>query len=366
MEDNPLFNAGCGAVYNAQGFHESDASVMEGVTRRAGAVGAVTSVKNPVEAALKVMERSGHVLLAGKGADDFAAEQGCATVPNSYFDTPRRLQQWLTLREKEKAKRLATARDCSSCSSSSTVVDGTCGHAALTVALDHSVEVCENADSLAPTPCHNPPMDSDAGTRQSCSSSSSASSPSPSSSGHKFGTVGAVARDVFGNVAAATSTGGMTNKRAGRLGDTPVIGAGTYADNETAAISCTGYGEYFVRSVAAYDVCAMMKYCGLDVRTAAEAVVKKFSTFHYPRHSGLHKRKSVCDGDENVQQKTSVEEEGKVVGSATPSAFDCEFEGGLIAVDREGNYAFPFNSAGMYRGVVTQDTAPVAFIFQNE
>lgn len=231
MEDCPLFNAGKGAVLDAEGKAELDASVMDGKTLRAGAVGGVRTVKNPVLAARAVMERSGHVLLAGPGADNFAKSQGLEIVTEDYFIVPDRLERW---------KKSRSARD------------------------------------------------------------------------PKNGTVGAVALDQSGNLAAATSTGGMMNKVVGRLGDTPVIGAGTYANNATCAVSCTGHGEFFIRNVVAYDLSAMMEYRGMPLEEAAGFIVN----------------------EKLMSQKA---------------------EGGLIAIDKTGNIVMPFNTNAMFRGCRTSD-----------
>ena len=183
LEDSPLFNAGLGAVFNHDGINELDAAIMDGATRKAGAVAGVRHIKNPIELARMVMDRSPHVLLTGEGAEEFALEQGVKLVPGSYFYTERRWQQ---LEEAKRDDKLASA-------------------------------------------------DEDIGF---------------------FSTVGAVARDRQGNLAAATSTGGLTNKRWGRIGDSPIIGAGTYADNTSCAVSATGSGEYFMRAVVAHEICA--------------------------------------------------------------------------------------------------------------
>ncbi|VTU40506.1 Isoaspartyl peptidase precursor [Variovorax sp. PBS-H4] len=252
LEDCPLFNAGHGAVFTHAGTHELDAAVMNGADLRAGAVACVSRIRRPVRAARAVMEDGAHVLLAGAGAEDFARERGLEMVDPSYFSTDMRRAQL------ERAQ------------------------AAGRVALDHD------------------------GT---------ANSAAPLDEGRKFGTVGAVALDLQGHLAAATSTGGMTNKRLGRVGDSPLIGAGTYADDKRAAVSCTGSGEMFIRAAAAYDVCARMRYAGQSLAQAAQAVVMQ-----------------------------SLPEIG---GS-----------GGLIAVDRNGNVCMPFNTEGMYRGSARGSEAP--------
>jgi L-asparaginase / beta-aspartyl-peptidase len=239
LEDCPLFNAGRGSVFTAEGTHQMDASIMEGRTRNAGAVSLITGIRNPISLARDVMEKSNHVFLAGEGAMHFAKTLGYTLEEPSYFHNDLRHRQWLDLRDSEAFQ------------------------------LDHS----DRKDS-------------------------------------KFGTVGAVACDVHGNLAAATSTGGMTNKKWGRVGDSPMIGAGTYANNATCAISCTGSGEFFIRGVVAYDVSCLMEYRGLSLADAAIEVIQN--------------RVLKLGGD-----------------------------GGLIAVDAQGNIAMPFNTEGMYRGFVT-------------
>jgi len=236
MEDDPQFNAGRGAVLNRDGDAELDAAIMDGAGPRAGAVAAVRHVKNPIELARLVMEKSPHVLLVAEGAEDFALGQGVVLVPRGYFRTEAREQQLEEARGAERAR-------------------------------------------AAGTP----------------------------SARNRMGTVGAVALDRAGNLAAATSTGGLTNKHNGRVGDTPLIGAGTYASNESCAASGTGEGEYFIRQVVAYDVCALMLYRHLSL---AQAV-----------HEVIHVKLRRTGG-----------------------------EGGIIALDRAGNIVMDFNSAGMYRG----------------
>jgi len=249
MEDNPLFNAGKGAVFTHEGKNELDAAIMWGPTRDAGAVAGVTTIRNPIRAARAVLERSEHVMLTGKGAEAFAASMGLETADPSYFRTESRWQ----------ALQRALERD------------------SLNSVLDHD------------------------GHKQS--------SAYPPYRDEKYGTVGAVALDEAGNLAAGTSTGGMTNKRFGRIGDAPIIGAGTYA-NEQVAVSCTGWGEFFIRSTAAYDVAAQMKYGRLPLAEAASNVIRKI---------------------------------GELGG-----------DGGLIALDKDGNIAMPFNTSGMYRGAITE------------
>jgi beta-aspartyl-peptidase (threonine type) len=241
LEDCPLFNAGRGAVFTHEGKNELDASIMDGSNQKAGAVGGVMTIKNPIQLARAVMDKSEHVLLTGRGAEQFAAEKGIPSVDPTWFFTQER---WNTLQEmlaEEKAK-------------------GQTG----------DLDPLQNRD-------------------------------------YKFGTVGCVALDNKGNLAAGTSTGGMTNKRWNRLGDSPVIGAGTYASNDACAVSCTGHGEFFIRYAVAHDVWARMAYKEESLETSADFVINK----------------------------KMVEKGG---------------EGGLIAVDKFGNIALPFNSEGMYRG----------------
>ena len=237
LEDSPLFNAGRGSVFTAEGRHEMDAAVMQGSDLRAGAVAGVQHVKNPVALARLVMERSGHVLISGRGAFEFAHRHKLPLEDDAYFFDAYRHAQWQEVQGSDEVR------------------------------LDH-----------------------DAG-------------------GKKFGTVGAVALDAQGDLAAATSTGGMTNKRWQRIGDSPVPGAGTYANNATCAISCTGNGEAFLRAVAAHDVHALMAYKGLSLEAAVRVVV--------------HEKLPPLDG-----------------------------EGGLIAVDRHGRVVLDFNSSGMYRAKI--------------
>jgi beta-aspartyl-peptidase (threonine type) len=233
LEDDPLFNAGHGAVLSASGLHELDASIMDGRDWSAGAVSGVRHVRNPIVLARRVMERSPHVMLSGEGADDFALEQGLEPVTNDYFTTERRRRELDLLLQGQKAP----------------------GREAL------------------------------------------------------MGTVGAVALDAHGNLAAATSTGGMTGKKWGRVGDSPIIGAGTYAANDCCAVSATGHGEFFLRALVAHEIAALMRYKGLDVVEAADEVIMRQLV-----HMG---------------------------GS-----------GGVIAVGRDGCIAMPFNSEGMLRGAM--------------
>jgi beta-aspartyl-peptidase (threonine type) len=255
MEDSPLFNAGKGAVFTHERTHEQDACIMDGATRKAGAVALLRRIKNPIDVARLVMEKSTHVLLAGEAAEAFAAAQGMEFVDKDYFFTEYRWQQLQEALAKER------------------------GISAEHTRLDHSVE-------------------------------------------EKTGTIGAVALDRHGNLAAATSSGGMTNKRSGRIGDTPIIGAGTYADNATCAVSATGVGEFIMRAVVAHDIAALMMYKNMSLADAADEVVMKKLT---------------------------------ALGGS----------GGAIALDHFGNIAMPFNSEGMYRGYQLPGGEPFVKIFKD-
>ncbi len=250
LEDCPLFNAGRGSVFTANGTHEMDASIMDGSNTKAGAVSLITGIKNPISLARDVMTKSEHVFLAGHGAINFAKSLDYSIEEASYFYNEFRYDQWQEIKETD------------------------------TFQLDHSV------------------------VKEA-----------------KFGTVGAVALDQNGNIAAATSTGGMTNKKWGRVGDSPIIGAGTYANNTTCAVSCTGSGEYFIRGVVAYDVSCLMEYKGLSLYEAADEVINK--------------RLLNIGGD-----------------------------GGLIAIDKHGNIAMPFNTEGMYRGFKKSNGESVLKIYE--
>ena len=251
LEESPHFNAGKGAVFNAEGKHELDASIMEGHTRRAGAVAGVTTVRSPITLARAVMERSKHVMLAGPGAERFADSlPDIERVPNTWFDTERRRKQWEDAQKKQKA----------------------------------------NAGVDVP--------------------------------GSYFGTVGVVALDAQGHIAAGTSTGGMTNKRWGRVGDSPVVGAGTWADDRC-GVSGTGWGEFYIRAAVAHDICARVAYRGDSLANAAEEVVNKV----VPTLGG---------------------------------------DGGAIALDRDGNIAMPFNTSGMYRAWLKPDGSRGTAIYRDE
>ncbi len=253
LEDDPLFNAGRGAVFTSEGMNELDASIMDGTTLKAGAVASVKHIKNPISLARLVMEKSPHVMLDCAGAEAFAKEQGVEMVDQKYFFTQERWDALQRVKEAEKK--------------------GGAGGKEFVVS------------------------DQD-----------------------KHGTVGAVARDQSGNLAAATSTGGTSNKHPGRIGDSPVIGAGAYANNATCAVSATGDGEFFIRAVAAHDVSALIEYRGVKLSDAAQAVLDKVA---------------------------------KLGGT-----------GGLIAIDRNGEMALPFNTNGMYRGHVDQDGKIVVEIYR--
>ncbi len=250
LEDSPLFNAGKGSVFNADGQHEMDASLMCGRTLRAGAVASVQNVRNPITLAKRVMDKCGHVLISGPGAFEFAHKQKIELEDDQYFFDEFRYEQWRKTR-------------------------GSDGYA-----LDHGGD-------------------------------------------HKYGTVGAVARDARGDLAAATSTGGMTNKKWQRIGDSPIIGAGTYANNLSCAISCTGHGESFIKAVAAHDVHALMSYKGLSLSEAMRVVV--------------HEKLPPLDGD-----------------------------GGIIGVDKDGGIVLDFNCSGMYRGWVGEDGSCRTAIFKDQ
>lgn len=244
MEDSPLFNAGKGAVFTNEETNELDASFMDGKTLNAGAVAGVKDVKSPIELAIKIMTDSEHVMLSGEGASKFAKEKGLEIVDPSYFYTEKRFKSLQRIKDKEKTE------------------------------LDHDDKKAAFFDVDI--------KDS------------------------KFGTVGCVALDKNGNIAAGTSTGGMTNKRWGRIGDAPIIGSGTYANNLTCGVSSTGWGEYFIRSQVAYDISAQMEYQHKTLKEATKDVIQNKLT--------------------------------KLGGT-----------GGVVALDQKGNMSFEFNTAGMYR-----------------
>lgn len=251
LENDPHFNAGKGAVFTHDGRNELDAAIMDGKTLMAGAIAGVTTIKNPISAARAVMEKSEHVMLVGAGADLFAKEVGLEIVDPKYFWTKERWEGLQKAIKEDSTKAV----------------------------LDHGSKKSElfgvkNLD-------------------------------------YKFGTVGCVALDKAGNLAAGTSTGGMTNKKYGRVGDAPIIGAGTYCNNQTAGISCTGWGEFYIRNVVAKTISDLMEYKGLSVAEASKIAIDKVD---------------------------------KMGGN-----------GGLIALDKQGNMTMPFNTEGMYRGAITAD-----------
>ena len=261
LEDSPLFNAGKGAVFTHDGKNELDSAIMNGKDLSAGAVAGLRHVKNPINLARAVMEKSPHVMMVGDGAEQFAKEQNIELVPEKYFFTQER---WDALQNILKQEREKTAKEGKKVS---------------------QIDLREEPYN-------------------------------------KFGTVGAVALDKDGNLAAGTSTGGMTNKKYGRVGDAPIIGAGTYADNNTCAVSATGWGEFFIRLGVARDISAMMEYRAMPIQQAVDAV---------------------------IQQKLQ-----KAGG-----------DGGVIAIDKFGNIGVSFNSEGMYRAYVDGSGKPVVEIYKN-
>lgn len=259
MEESPLFNAGKGAVFTHEETNELDASFMDGKTLNAGAVAGVTDVKSPIELAIKVMTDSDHVMLSGKGASIFAKEKGLEIVDPSYFYTERRFKSLQRIKDREKTE------------------------------LDHDDKKAAFYDADIKNA--------------------------------KFGTVGCVALDKNGNIAAGTSTGGMTNKRWGRIGDAPIIGSGTYANNKTCGVSSTGWGEYFIRSQVAYDISAQMEYQQKSLKEATIDVIQNKLT--------------------------------KLGGT-----------GGVVALDKNGNMSFEFNTAGMYRASMNDKGELVVKIYK--
>lgn len=246
MENSPLFNAGKGAVFTAEGKNELDASIMEGQTLNAGAIAGVRDIKNPIKAAREVMDNSVHVMLSGKGASEFARQQGLEMVKNKYFFTKSRYE---SLKQLQKRERERTKKD-------------------------------------------------------------------------NMGTVGCAVLDTHGNLCAGTSTGGMTNKKFGRIGDSPIIGAGTYANNKTCAISCTGHGEYYIRLGFARDISALMEYKNMSVDQACREEIRKLT--------------------------------------------ELQGDGGVIAVDAKGNIAMEFNTSGMFRGFAKSTGEKEIAIFKND
>jgi L-asparaginase / beta-aspartyl-peptidase len=267
MEDSPLFNAGKGSVFTNKGTNEMDAAIMDGAKLKAGSVAGVKTVKNPIKAARAVMDKSEHVMLSGEGADAFAKKVGLKIVDQKYFYDEKRWKQWQdVLKAEEKEEMQKNTKE----------------------EKGKKEEVQEEVSE---------PINK------------------------KHGTVGCVALDKKGNLAAGTSTGGMTNKKYGRIGDAPVIGAGTYANNKTCAVSCTGHGEFFIRYTVASTVSAMMQYGNKKIYDAANTII-------------------------NVQLPA--------VGG----------EGGLIAIDANGNVTMPFNTSGMYRGFKLNDNTQYIGIYK--
>jgi beta-aspartyl-peptidase (threonine type) len=279
LEDNPLFNAGKGAVFTNEGKNELDASVMDGKTLMAGAVAGLRHVKNPIMLARAVMEKSPHVMMVGDGAEKFAKEQNIELVPEKYFFTQERWDSLHRILKEEKSKAQDPKPKVQNSKSQ----------------VQNSNTENQTPYTLVLTPHAQLPID-------------------------KFGTVGAVALDKNGNLAAGTSTGGMTNKRFGRVGDAPIIGAGTFANNNTCAVSATGWGEYFIRLGVARDISALMEYRALPVQQAADMVMDKVKTL---------------GGD-----------------------------GGVIAIDKFGNIGISFNSEGMYRAYIDVNGKPVVEIYK--
>ncbi|MHA7628246.1 isoaspartyl peptidase/L-asparaginase family protein [Corallococcus sp. M7] len=303
MEDSPYFNAGKGAVFNHDGVNELDAAVMDGKTRMAGAVAGVHHIQNPIDLARLVMEKSPHVMMVGDGAEAFAKSQGMPLVDAKYFYTEERWQGLQRALEQEKAKGAPPTEQ---------------GQPS-TQGQSPAAPTQPPAQGTTPAP-PQPQAPRPAAPAQPQPGSSLTPGVDPITGDHKFGTVGAVALDMDGNLAAGTSTGGMTNKRFGRVGDAPIIGAGTYAD-ERCAVSATGHGEFFIRYTVARDICARVEYQDLPLPEAANYVI----------HDVLVKAGG---------------------------------EGGVIAMDRQGHVAMPFNSSGMYRGYIGEDGTPTVAIFQ--
>ncbi len=306
MEDNPLFNAGKGAVFTNEGRNELDAAIMNGQTLAAGSVAGVTTIRNPISAARAVMEKSSHVMMTGPGAEKFAREQGLVIVDPSYFHTDDR---WRGLQRAKAADSIQQLKQKELKQSMQRMDE-------LMRQTDSTVKsVRGNSDSL---------LKRIEQLKKDILSGTTAYSEffySSTGVGGKYGTVGAVALDRHGNLAAATSTGGMTNKKFGRVGDAPIIGAGTYANNKTAALSGTGWGEFYIRLVLAKSISDMMEFGKMKLTDAASEMVMK--------------RLPALGGD-----------------------------GGLIAVDKDGNIAMPFCTEGMYRGYIMSDGTKVVKIYK--
>ncbi|RKI06333.1 isoaspartyl peptidase/L-asparaginase [Corallococcus sp. AB030] len=337
MEDSPYFNAGKGAVFNHDGVNELDAAVMDGKTRMAGAVAGVHHIQNPIDLARLVMEKSPHVMMVGDGAEAFAQSQGMPLVDAKYFYTEERWQGLQRALEQEKAKGAPPAEQGQP--STQGLLPAQPSAPGQPPAQGASPATPGQPLTPAQPPASAPQPGQPATPAQPSSPAqlptqgatpATPSQPQPGSSltpgvdpitgDHKFGTVGAVALDQEGNLAAGTSTGGMTNKRFGRVGDAPIIGAGTYAD-ERCAVSATGHGEFFIRYTVARDICARVEYQDLPLPEAASYVIN------------------------DVLVKAGG-------------------EGGVIAMDRQGHVAMPFNSSGMYRGYISEDGTPTVAIFQ--
>jgi beta-aspartyl-peptidase (threonine type) len=268
LEDNPLFNAGRGAVFSAEGKNELDSAIMDGATLKAGAVAGVTRTRHPISLARAVMEKSQWVMLSGAGADAFGAHVGLEEVDPSFFFTE---QRWDSLVKELKKEGLP----------------------------------------IPPRPAGAPPAPAEPVAQIEASDA------------HKYGTVGVVALDKRGNIAAGTSTGGLTGKRWGRIGDSPIIGAGTYASNQSCAVSGTGTGEYFIRLGVAREVCNLVQFKGMRLQQAADEVIHK-------ELEGLH-------GD-----------------------------GGLIAITPDGQMAWSFNTPGMYRARLAEGGKVEVEVYRDE
>ncbi len=267
LEDSPLFNAGKGAVFTADGRNELDASIMDGKTLKAGGVAGLHRIKNPITLARAVMEKSPHVLMFGDGAEKFAKEWNIELVEEKYFWTQ---EAWDALKKEQSPKPKVKSQKSKVKGQKSTP------------SLDFGLKTPDS----------------------------------------KHGTVGAVALDKYGDLAAGTSTGGMSNKKYGRVGDSPIIGAGTYANNNTCGVSATGWGEYFIRLGVARDISALMEYSAKTVQSAADAVIKQ--------------KLQKLGGD-----------------------------GGVIAMDKFGNMAVSFNTDGMFRAYIGPDGKPIVDIYKD-
>jgi L-asparaginase / beta-aspartyl-peptidase len=273
MEDDPLFNAGRGAVFSAAGKNELDAAIMDSSNLKAGAVADVTHTRHPISLARTVMEKSPHVMLIGNGAEEFAAANGLEMVDPSFFFTERR---WQNLVE----------------------------------------ELKKEGKPIPPRPAGAPPAPTG-------KPSAEMMFPIESPEAHKFGTVGVVALDKQSNIAAGTSTGGLTAKMWGRVGDSPIIGAGTYADNRSCAVSGTGTGEYFIRLTVARTICALVQYKGMSLQEAADEVIQHQLT-------------------------------------------DMKGDGGIIAIDTKGDMVWSFNSEGMYRARISEGGKPEIGMYKDQ